>query len=166
MPTYVYACKNCSHRFEKYQSFDEDSLRTCPECTQDALRKVFDSVGIVFKGPGFYSTDSSASDARTTGASASGTSGTAAPGGTGMPGAEETVARIREMNERIIETSRQAGRASLDAYERALENLVSLQEQTAGASQLDWVDALAGAHARYVRDVSKAYTDAARSMLG
>lgn len=65
MPTYVYACKSCGHRFEKYQSFSEDSLRTCPECTQDALRKVFDSVGIVFKGPGFYSTDSSTSGAST-----------------------------------------------------------------------------------------------------
>lgn len=61
MPTYVYACKNCDHRFEQYQSFSEDSLVTCPECTQDTLRKVFDSVGIVFKGPGFYSTDSQSS---------------------------------------------------------------------------------------------------------
>lgn len=58
MPTYVYACKSCAHQFEKYQSFSEDSLRTCPECQQDALRKVFNSVGIVFKGSGFYSTDS------------------------------------------------------------------------------------------------------------
>lgn len=66
MPTYVYACKNCGHRFEQYQSFSEDSLRVCPECTQDALRKVFDSVGIVFKGSGFYSTDSATSGASTT----------------------------------------------------------------------------------------------------
>lgn len=63
MPTYVYACKSCGHRFEQYQSFSEDSLVTCPECTQDTLRKVFDSVGIVFKGPGFYSTDSASSAA-------------------------------------------------------------------------------------------------------
>ncbi|MEE1619091.1 FmdB family zinc ribbon protein [Brachybacterium sp. J153] len=69
MPTYVYACKNCGHRFEQYQSFSEDSLVTCPECTQDALRKVFDSVGIVFKGPGFYSTDSSTSGKSTVGSS-------------------------------------------------------------------------------------------------
>lgn len=65
MPTYVYACKNCGHRFEKYQSFSEDSLVTCPECGQDALRKVFDSVGIVFKGSGFYSTDAKTSGAST-----------------------------------------------------------------------------------------------------
>lgn len=84
MPTYVYACKNCGHRFEQYQSFSEDSLRTCPECTHDALRKVFDSVGIVFKGPGFYSTDSSTSGASTASAGASGTStGDAAGNGAG-----------------------------------------------------------------------------------
>ena len=71
MPTYVYACKNCGHRFEQYQSFSEDSLTTCPECAQEALRKVFDSVGIVFKGPGFYSTDSTTSGASTTASTSS-----------------------------------------------------------------------------------------------
>ncbi|MDN5821912.1 MAG: FmdB family transcriptional regulator [Brachybacterium sp.] len=74
MPTYVYACKNCGHRFEQYQSFSEDSLQTCPECTQDALRKVFDSVGIVFKGPGFYSTDSTTSRSSSASAESSGAS--------------------------------------------------------------------------------------------
>ena len=71
MPTYVYACKNCGHRFEQYQSFSEDSLITCPECAQEALRKVFDSVGIVFKGSGFYSTDSATSGASTVGGGSS-----------------------------------------------------------------------------------------------
>lgn len=74
MPTYVYACKSCAHRFEQYQSFSEDSLVTCPECAQDALRKVFDSVGIVFKGSGFYSTDSQTAGASTASSSASGSS--------------------------------------------------------------------------------------------
>ncbi|MCT1438025.1 FmdB family zinc ribbon protein [Brachybacterium paraconglomeratum] len=71
MPTYVYACKNCGHRFEQYQSFSEDSLTICPECAQEALRKVFDSVGIVFKGSGFYSTDSATSGASTVGGGSS-----------------------------------------------------------------------------------------------
>lgn len=71
MPTYVYACKSCGHRFEQYQSFSEDSLTTCPECAQEALRKVFDSVGIVFKGSGFYSTDSATSGASTVGGGSS-----------------------------------------------------------------------------------------------
>lgn len=81
MPTYVYACKNCGHRFEQYQSFSEDSLTTCPECAQEALRKVFDSVGIVFKGSGFYSTDSATSGASTVGggSSSDGASGSSSP---------------------------------------------------------------------------------------
>lgn len=58
MPTYVYACKPCGHRFEQYQSFTDDALVTCPQCHQDTLRKQFGTVGIAFKGSGFYSTDS------------------------------------------------------------------------------------------------------------
>lgn len=73
MPTYVYACKSCAHQFEKYQSFSEQSLVQCPDCREHSLRKVFNSVGIVFKGSGFYSTDSSTS-ARSSGASSSGSS--------------------------------------------------------------------------------------------
>ena len=53
MPTYQYACTACGHRFEAVQSFSDASLTDCPECT-GRLRKVFSSVGIVFKGSGFY----------------------------------------------------------------------------------------------------------------
>ncbi|ASO18280.1 putative FmdB family regulatory protein [Actinoalloteichus hoggarensis] len=57
MPTYQYACTACDHRFEAVQRFSESSLTDCPEC-QGRLRKLFSSVGIVFKGSGFYRTDS------------------------------------------------------------------------------------------------------------
>lgn len=57
MPTYQYACTECGHAFERVQSFTEDSLTVCPEC-QGKLRKVFNAVGVVFKGSGFYRTDS------------------------------------------------------------------------------------------------------------
>ena len=57
MPTYAYACKDCSHAFEIVQSFTDSSLTSCPEC-QGTLRKKFNSVGVVFKGSGFYRTDS------------------------------------------------------------------------------------------------------------
>lgn len=57
MPTYQYACTACGHRFEAVQSFTDSSLTDCPECA-GRLRKVFSSVGIVFKGSGFYRTDS------------------------------------------------------------------------------------------------------------
>ncbi|WP_346274462.1 FmdB family zinc ribbon protein [Pseudonocardia sp.] len=59
MPTYQYACTACDHRFEAVQSFSDDALSVCPKCG-GKLRKVFSSVGIVFKGSGFYRTDSRA----------------------------------------------------------------------------------------------------------
>ena len=57
MPTYAYACTACDHRFEIFQSFSEDSLSQCPQC-EGRLRKLFNAVGVVFKGGGFYRTDS------------------------------------------------------------------------------------------------------------
>ena len=59
MPTYQYACTACGHQFEAVQRFSDASLTDCPECA-GRLRKVFSSVGIVFKGSGFYRTDSRA----------------------------------------------------------------------------------------------------------
>ena len=57
MPTYAYACKDCGHAFDIVQAFTDSSLTSCPEC-EGALRKKFNSVGVVFKGSGFYRTDS------------------------------------------------------------------------------------------------------------
>ncbi|HQV21434.1 FmdB family zinc ribbon protein [Gordonia sp. (in: high G+C Gram-positive bacteria)] len=57
MPTYSYACTECDNKFDVVQSFSDDSLTECPECA-GRLRKLFNSVGIVFKGSGFYRTDS------------------------------------------------------------------------------------------------------------
>ncbi|HET7193844.1 MAG TPA: FmdB family zinc ribbon protein [Nocardioides sp.] len=57
MPTYQYACRECGHAFEQFQSFSDDALSECPECS-GRLRKVFNAVGVVFKGSGFYRTDS------------------------------------------------------------------------------------------------------------
>ncbi len=59
MPTYAYACTSCGHRFEAQQSFSDAALTECPECA-GRLRKLFTNVGIVFKGSGFYRTDSRA----------------------------------------------------------------------------------------------------------
>ncbi|BBE23492.1 hypothetical protein MN0502_23750 [Arthrobacter sp. MN05-02] len=57
MPMYAYACKDCGHAFDIQQSFSDDSLTVCPECG-GSLRKKFNSVGVVFKGSGFYRNDS------------------------------------------------------------------------------------------------------------
>ncbi len=59
MPTYQYACTECGERLEAVQSFSDPALTECPAC-QGRLRKVFNSVGIVFKGSGFYRNDSRA----------------------------------------------------------------------------------------------------------
>jgi putative FmdB family regulatory protein len=61
MPTYQYACTDpeCGNRFELVQSFTDPSASTCPVC-QHAVRKVYGSVGVVFKGSGFYRNDSRA----------------------------------------------------------------------------------------------------------
>jgi len=57
VPTYSYACTECDNRFDIVQSFSDDALSVCPECS-GKLRKLFNSVGIVFKGSGFYRNDS------------------------------------------------------------------------------------------------------------
>lgn len=68
VPTYQYACTACDHRFEIVQAFSDSSLTTCPEC-EGRLRKLFGSVGIVFKGSGFYHTDSRANGSNGDGSS-------------------------------------------------------------------------------------------------
>ena len=70
MPTYQYACTECGHAFEQFQSFSEDALTVCPQC-DGKLRKLFNAVGVVFKGSGFYRTDSRAASSSTTPASSS-----------------------------------------------------------------------------------------------
>lgn len=80
MPTYSYACTECGHRFDKVQAFTDDALTTCEQCS-GRLRKLFNSVGVVFKGSGFYRTDSRESgkngkkDTGSTNGSSSGDSG-------------------------------------------------------------------------------------------
>ena len=66
MPTYEYACTSCGEHLEVVQSFRDESLTECPACG-GPLRKVFGSIGIVFKGSGFYKTDSRPGDAKKTG---------------------------------------------------------------------------------------------------
>ncbi len=56
MPTYQYRCTSCDRELEVVQKFTDDPLTDCPECDGN-LRKVFNAVGVVFKGSGFYATD-------------------------------------------------------------------------------------------------------------
>ena len=59
MPTYAYECQECGHEFEKFQSMSANSLRKCPECGERKLQRLIGpGAGVIFKGSGFYETDS------------------------------------------------------------------------------------------------------------
>ncbi len=61
MPAYVYKCKSCEYTYEKRKKFSDEHDTDCPECGK-AVRRVINSVGVVFKGSGFYVTDSRANN--------------------------------------------------------------------------------------------------------
>lgn len=90
MPTYAYACTECGHQFDVVQSFSDDSLTTCPECS-GRLRKQFNAVGVVFKGGGFYKTDSrSSSNSSGSSSGSSSSSSSDANGSTGTTDSSST----------------------------------------------------------------------------
>ena len=57
MPIYTYRCENCGVQFERQQTFNDATLKTCPECRKKTLKKVITPTRIIFKGSGFYATD-------------------------------------------------------------------------------------------------------------
>ncbi|RPF19888.1 FmdB family zinc ribbon protein [Myceligenerans xiligouense] len=81
MPTYAYRCTECDHAFDIHQAFTDDALTACPECS-GRLRKVFGSIGVTFKGSGFYRNDSRGSSKSSTSSSTngSGSSGSSSNG--------------------------------------------------------------------------------------
>ena len=73
MPTYDYRCRDCGHEFEAQQAFSDDALTECPACG-GALKKKFGSVGIAFKGSGFYKNDARGSSSSGSGSSSTSSS--------------------------------------------------------------------------------------------
>ncbi|MDR2193420.1 MAG: zinc ribbon domain-containing protein [Treponema sp.] len=57
MPTYEYECKDCGHSFEAFQSMSDEPLTTCPRCGKEIRRIITGGGGVIFKGSGFYMTD-------------------------------------------------------------------------------------------------------------
>ncbi|KAA9375187.1 FmdB family transcriptional regulator [Microbispora cellulosiformans] len=92
MPTYQYACTACGEQLEAVQKFSDDPLTECPAC-QGKLRKVFSAVGIVFKGSGFYRTDSRSSSSSTTTSSTTTPSKSADSNGSGDSGGSGAAAK-------------------------------------------------------------------------
>ncbi|HEU5033075.1 MAG TPA: FmdB family zinc ribbon protein [Spirillospora sp.] len=82
MPTYQYVCTECGEPLEVVQKFSDDALTECPACN-GKLRKVFSAAGIIFKGSGFYRTDSrgSGKSSSTVGSSSNGSNGSSSSGG-------------------------------------------------------------------------------------
>jgi hypothetical protein len=78
---------------------------------------------------------------------------------------EAAADRIRDLNERIIESSKKAGNVYLDIYEKTLNSIADYQEKVGEKSQVDWVTTIANAQASFTRDLAGAYSSAARSLL-
>ena len=110
---------------------------------------------------------SRASSARSAGARAAGsTSAGAAQAASAAEARVEAVAqRVRKLNERIIDESKSAGEATLTAYEKALKAIAASLERGPGKSDVEWISTLATTQAKWIRDVTTAWTDAARGML-
>ena len=92
LPTYEYRCERCPETFDVVQAFQDDPLTICPTCGSP-VRKVFGNVGIVFKGNGFYKTDSrNGTGTKTAAGDPASTSGSASDSGSESPGSSETTA--------------------------------------------------------------------------
>lgn len=81
VPTYQYECTECGDALEVHQSFSDEPLTTCPSCS-GRLRKVYNAVGVVFKGSGFYRTDSRKPEAKGSSSSTSESTSTSTSSGT------------------------------------------------------------------------------------
>ncbi len=81
------------------------------------------------------------------------------------PRLEAVAQRIRKLNERIIEEGKSAGEATLSSYEKALKAIASSLERGPGKSDVEWISSLATTQAKFIRDVTAAWTSAARGML-
>ena len=100
---------------------------------------------------------SPASGAKSTRADASATSADA--------GLEAAAQRLRKLNERIIEAGKDAGETTLASYEKALKAIAGAVERGPGSSDIDWISNLATTQAKFIREVTAAWTSAARARL-
>ena len=78
---------------------------------------------------------------------------------------EAAAERLRKLNERIIEAGKQTGETTLSSYEKALKAIAGAVERGPGTSEIDWISHLATTQAKFIRDVTEAWTSAARKMV-
>ena len=82
-----------------------------------------------------------------------------------FPSVEETTQRMRDLNERLIDSSKSAGLVALDTFEKAMHSFEEFEQQIASASQLDWVSEAAKTHSKFVSEMTSSYTEAVRDLL-
>lgn len=92
MPTYEYACSACGANHEVVQKMSDPTLTHCPDCGEETLRKLFHNVGVVFKGSGFYRTDSRDSKSKSTSSTSSSSSTTSSTTSSADSGSSSTPA--------------------------------------------------------------------------
>jgi hypothetical protein len=83
----------------------------------------------------------------------------------GFGALDDTVSRIRELNEKLVQLAKQQGRVTLDTYEKALQSLIDFELAAASVCQFDWVSALANTHAKFVQDITGSYLRLANEAL-
>jgi len=81
------------------------------------------------------------------------------------PDLEAAAQRVRQLSEKLIETSKKNGLVWLETYEKVLNSMLALEEQAARGTQVDWISTLATTHADFVREVSQAYLNTIRQQL-
>lgn len=84
---------------------------------------------------------------------------------TRQPDVEAAAQRIRDLNERIIDSAKKAGGVYLDTYEKSLKSIADFQETVGGSSGVEWVAAVANSQANFTRSMADAYTSAAREVM-
>lgn len=117
MPTYEYSCPECDTHHEIVQSMADPTLTTCPNCGKESLRKQFSGVGVMFKGSGFYRTDSrSNSGSSGSGSSDSGSSAPASTTSTSSPskdsGSKESTSKNAPAKDSASKSSSSSGSKS------------------------------------------------------
>src|SRR6476661_3626466 len=95
MPIYEYECRSCGKRFDRMQSFHDEPIRVCPDCGGET-RRVFQPVGVIFKGSGWYITDSRKSNSDSTSAAPDSSAKSSTTDGTGSDSKESGTAAAKE----------------------------------------------------------------------
>lgn len=82
-----------------------------------------------------------------------------------MPDLDQAAQRVRDLSERLIESSKKNGLSWLEAYEKVIESMLKLEQQAAEGTHVEWVNTLASTHADFVREMSQVYLGALRRQL-